>query len=91
MADAFLEHHLGGPQHPLVLAVGEDDALALAPGRCEHRPHDQAGAEDEAVELARIGVEVGDRPRATPLSIAALATAGAIRRISRWSKGDGIR
>ncbi len=28
---------------------------------------------------------------ATPLAIAALATAGAIRRIRRWSNGFGIR
>ena len=27
----FLEDHLGGAQHALVLAIGEGDALALRP------------------------------------------------------------
>jgi hypothetical protein len=58
---------------------------------CGERLHDQAGAEDEAVQLVDIGVHVLDRPPRDADLAAASATAGAIRRISRWSKGEGIR
>ena len=49
-------------KHPLVLALGIDDALHRRPRLGEQRLHHEAGAEDEAVELIGIGVEIGDRP-----------------------------
>jgi hypothetical protein len=64
-----------------------DDAGLAVAGRRDDRLHDQAGAEDEPVQTVQIGVEILDRAGATPVSIAARATAGAIRRISRWSNG----
>jgi hypothetical protein len=92
LGDAFLEQHLRGAQHALVFAFGEDHALAFGIlRRGEDRLHDEAGAEDKAVQLVEIGVEIGDRADATPLSAAALATAGAMRRIRRGSNGEGIR
>ena len=70
-----------------------DDALGLRGlGGREDRLHDEAGAEDEAVQLVEIGVEIGDRPASRRrCRMAAFATAGAMRRISRGSKGEGIR
>ena len=59
--EAFLQHRGGGAQHALVLAVGEDDALGRAAGAAEHRAHDEAGVEDEAVEPVVVGVEITDR------------------------------
>ena len=90
--EPFLEQHLGGAKHALVLAFGIDDALRL--GRLcsrEDRLHDEAGAEDKAVQLVEIGVEILDRTFGDAALLAALATAGAMRRIRRGSKGEGIR
>ena len=78
LGDALFEHDLRGAQHALVLAVGIDDALGLrALGDREDGLHHQARAEDEAVELVDIGVEIVDRARGD----AALAS----------SPGDGRR
>ena len=62
LGEALLQHHLRRPQHPLVLALGIDHALHRRARLGEQRLHDEAGAEDEAVELVGIGVEIGDRP-----------------------------
>src|ERR1700723_1413065 len=58
----FLEYDLRRAQHPLVLALGIDDALLRLARRGEERLHQEAGAEDEAAEPVGVGVEVGDRP-----------------------------
>ena len=58
----LLQHHLRRPQHALVLAFGIDDRLHRRPRLGEHRLHDEARAEDEAIELIGVGVEIGDRP-----------------------------
>ena len=63
--------------------------LAFACG--EQRLHDEAGAEDEARQRIRIGLEILERRLARRrYSIAAFATAGAMRRIRRGSNGLGI-
>src|SRR5260370_984405 len=49
-------------KHALVLALRVDDALLGRTRLGEERLHDEAGAEDEAVELVGVSVEVGDRP-----------------------------
>ena len=61
--DALVEDDLGGAQHAVVLAGAEDHPLGRGARLLEHRPHHQAGLEDELVELLAVGVEVGDRPR----------------------------
>ena len=63
LGQALVEHLLHGAQHALVLALGIDDALGIAPRALEHRPHDQAGAEDELRQPLAVGVEIRDRPR----------------------------
>ncbi len=62
MGNALLDHRLRGAQHALVLAHGVDDALLVLLRALEQRTHDEAGAEDELVELLVIGVEIGDGP-----------------------------
>ncbi len=59
----LLQHHLRGAQHALVLALGIDHANRLGLGLGEHRLHDEAGAEREALQLRGIFVEILDRPR----------------------------
>ena len=61
LADLLLDDHLRGAQHALLLAVGEGDALPLPARLVDDRLHHEAGAEDEAVELLAVGVEIGDR------------------------------
>ena len=63
MRDALVEDDLGGAQHAVVLAGAEDHPLGRGARLLEHRPHHQAGLEDELAELLAVGVEVGDRPR----------------------------
>ena len=63
----ILQQNLRGPQHALVLALGEDDAVLLgALCGAEDRLHHKTGAPDEAVQLVEIGVEILDRPRGHP-------------------------
>jgi hypothetical protein len=50
--DALVANDLHRAQHPLVLALGEDDALGCCLGLREHRLHDQAGVIDEFVQPA---------------------------------------
>ena len=59
----LVEDDLDRAQHAVVLAGAEDHPLGRAARLLEHRPHDQAGLEDELAELLAIGVEIGDRPR----------------------------
>ena len=64
--DLLFGDDLHGPQHALVLALGEHDARALEPGAPRgrvHRLHDGAGLVHELLQLLLIGVEVGDGPR----------------------------
>ena len=63
LGDTLVEDDLHGAQHAVVLAGAEDHALGVGPRLLEHRPHDQAGLEDELVELLAVGLEIGDRPR----------------------------
>ncbi len=90
-ADAVFQQHLRRPQHALVLAVGEDHALLRIARDREDRLHHEAGAVDEAVQPIEIGVPVRDRAQRDAVFSAARATAGAILRIRRGSKGEGIR
>ena len=60
--DVVVDQGLRGAQDAFVLAFREDDALGVAAGGFEHRAHQVAGAEDEAFEVALIGLEIGDRP-----------------------------
>ena len=62
LGEALLQHHLRRPQHALVLALGIDHRLHRRARLGEQRLHDEAGAEDEPVELIGVGVEIGDRP-----------------------------
>ncbi|MGX1142132.1 hypothetical protein AB7M11_006368 [Bradyrhizobium ottawaense] len=55
-----------GAQHALVLAFGVDHAHRLGLGLGEHRLHDEAGAEGEALEQRGVLVEIGDGPRRHP-------------------------
>ena len=64
--------------------------LGLRPRLLEHRPHDQAGLEDELVELLAVGLEIGDRPRRHARVHGGPATAGASSTISRGSNGLGM-
>ena len=59
----FLDDDLRGAQHALVLALGIDHALRIGLRLREQRLHDEAGAEDEAAEGFRIGLEILERPR----------------------------
>ena len=49
----LLQHLLGGAQHALVLTFGVDHPHRLAPRLGEQWPHDQAGAESEALQESR--------------------------------------
>ncbi len=61
--DVFFLHHLGGAQHALVFAFGEDHPLlGRRLGGGEDGLHHEAGAEDEAVQLIEIGFVILDRP-----------------------------
>ena len=90
LRDAVVHQRLRRAQHALVLAFAIDDAPRRLLGGLEHRPHQLAGAEHEAFQVALIGAKSWIGRRATPLSIAARATAGAISRISRGSNGLGM-
>ena len=59
----LLEHDLRRAQHALVLALGIDHADRLGLGLGEHRLHDEAGAEREALQQRGIFVEILDRAR----------------------------
>ena len=59
----FFQHGVGGAQDPLVLAIGKDDAPGGGRRCLEHRAHDEGRAEDRAVQIALVGVEVGHGPR----------------------------
>ena len=64
MRQPFLQHHLRGAQHALVLAVGIDDALGAGRlGGREDRLHHQPRAEHEAGQAVDVGRPVLDRPR----------------------------
>ena len=60
--DLVVHQGLRRAQDPLVLALGEHDALGIARGGLEHRAHQVAGAEDEPLQIALIGLEIRDRP-----------------------------
>ena len=89
---AFVDDDLRGAQHALVLAFGVDHALAATRlARGEHRLHAAAGLVDELLQALAVGRMSAIGRVATPLSIAACATAGATTSIRRGSKGLGIR
>ena len=88
--DAIIHQRLRRAQHPFVLALAVDDAPRRLLRGLEDRLHELAGAEHEALQLALVGAKSWIGRRATPLSIAARATAGAISRISRGSNGFGM-
>jgi hypothetical protein len=85
------EHRGRGRRTPLVLALGEDDLRRRAGDGLEDRPHEEARAEDRAVELLLVGAEVRDGAGGDAVSMAARATAVATTPIRRGSKGLGIR
>ena len=81
----------GGAHHLLLLALGEDDALGLAP----HAVVDALQRRGDRVApgrqlVARICRGRGSAARATPDSIAALATATGMAEIRRGSNGTGM-
>ena len=93
---AFVDDDLHGAQHALIFALGEDDAGFSAAahdtlGRREQRLHEGARVIHELLQLFLVRFQVRQRTRRHPPSIAALATAGAIRTIRRGSNGFGIR
>ena len=63
LRELLVDHDLHGPQHALVLALGEHDAAALrrelARGR-EDRRHHRAAVIDELLQALAVFVEVGD-------------------------------
>ena len=81
----------GGAHHLLLLALGEDDALGLAAHAVEdalQRRGDRVEAGRELAARRRSRSAIG--LRATPESIAALATATGIAEIRRGSNGTGM-
>ncbi|MPM87049.1 hypothetical protein SDC9_134142 [bioreactor metagenome] len=60
---ALIQHGLHRPQHLLGLTPGKDDALGCALGGDKHRLHQHAGVPHEVVQLATVGIPVGDRTR----------------------------
>ena len=63
LVGGFFQHGVGGAQHAFILALGKDDVAGSKGRGLEHRAHDQRRAEDRAVKLALIGVQILDRPR----------------------------
>mmetsp|Transcript_6694 Transcript_6694/g.28042 ORF Transcript_6694/g.28042 Transcript_6694/m.28042 type:complete len:406 (-) Transcript_6694:2611-3828(-) len=61
--EALVQRHLHRAQHPLVLALGIDDAGRRGLGGREHRAHEHAGLVDEALQRLAIGGQVGHRAR----------------------------
>ena len=62
MGQGFIHHRLYRAQHALILALGIDDAARIGACRLEHRAHQLAGAIDEFLQLALVGIEIGDGP-----------------------------
>jgi hypothetical protein len=92
LAKTVVDDALHRPEHPLFLGLGVNHPLGIGLGAVEHRAHDQAGTVDALAQLGVIGGEVLEIGRvATPLSIAALATASGRVSSRRGSNGLGIR
>ena len=61
---AFVDHDLHGPQHPLLFALGIRHALVQrALGQVEDRPHRGARGVNKSLQLLAVGLHVLDRPR----------------------------
>jgi hypothetical protein len=56
--ELLVEDHLSGAQYLLVLTLGEDHPLGLAPGLVDHHPHDAAGLAQTPLELLAVLLEV---------------------------------
>src|SRR6187399_797128 len=89
--DALVNDDLRRPQHPLVIPFRKDDPLLLLDRSGDNRLHHRSGPVYEARELIAIGLQIPMGRAATPVRIAASATAGAMVMINRGSKGLGIR
>ncbi len=89
--EALVHHDLHGAQHALVLALGVHDALGFLLRRGEDRLHQQPRVYTNCVNRSLYASKSAMGRVATPESIAALATAGAIITMRRGSKGLGIR
>lgn len=81
---------LGGVQHARLFPFRQHHALRVGARLREDRLHEQVGFIDKLGELIDVSVEVFNRRVATPESIAAFATAGAILTIRRGSNGFGM-
>ena len=77
--DALVEDILDRPQHPSGLALGEDHLARRRPGAVEDRPHQEAGAVDEAGEPVPVGVDIVQRT----------GRHAAVHRRFRHGRGDG--
>ena len=87
----LVNDHLCRAQHALVLAFRQQERLTASLCHGEYRLHCVTGLVDEAAQLlAMASMSVIGR-FATPLSAAALATAGATTSMRRGSSGFGIR
>ena len=90
--EALVDGGLRGAQHALVLAFRVGDALRRALGRGEHRLHRRARFVHEAAQSwSRYSSKSLIGRVATPLSIAAFATAGAMLVMRRGSNARGMR
>ena len=61
-AELVINQHLGGAQHPFVLALHIDHPFGIGPSLLEHRLHGHAGFIDKALQGLAIGMEIGDGP-----------------------------